>query len=105
MITAEIPTKEVEAEIEAEDLYPQEEAETEKEAAEEEPEEPEISAESEDMESVDSAETEADEDADMKIVSPDIDDIQVKTIDVGDEYSTINLQEALAKNIAEMLAE
>lgn len=57
------------------------------------------------MESVDSAETEADEDADMKIVSPDIDDIQVKTIDVGDEYSTINLQEALAKNIAEMLAE
>lgn len=41
----------------------------------------------------------------MKIVSPDIDDIQVKTIDVGDEYSTINLQEALAKNIAEMLAE
>ena len=105
VITAEIPTKEVEAEIEAEDLYPQEEAETEKEAAEEEPEEPEISAESEDMESVDSAETEADEDADMKIVSPDIDDIQVKTIDVGDEYSTINLQEALAKNIAEMLAE
>ena len=105
VITAEIPTKEVEAEIEVEDLYPQEEAETEKEAAEEEPEEPEISAESEDMESVDSAETEADEDADMKIVSPDIDDIQVKTIDVGDEYSTINLQEALAKNIAEMLAE
>ena len=105
VITAEIPTKEVEAEIEVEDLYPQEEAETEKEAAEEEPEEPEISVESEDMESVDSAETEADEDADMKIVSPDIDDIQVKTIDVGDEYSTINLQEALAKNIAEMLAE
>ena len=105
VITAEIPTKEVEAEIEVEDLYPQEEAETEKEAAEEEPEEPEISAESEDMESVDSAETEADEDADMKIVSLDIDDIQVKTIDVGDEYSTINLQEALAKNIAEMLAE
>ncbi|MBQ8198715.1 MAG: hypothetical protein IJZ76_04735 [Lachnospiraceae bacterium] len=47
-----------------------------------------------------------DEDADMKIVnSADDFDIQVKTIDVGDEYSTINLQEELAKNLAEMLAQ
>lgn len=32
-------------------------------------------------------------------------DIQVKTIDVGDEYNTINLQDELAKNLAEILAQ
>jgi len=47
-----------------------------------------------------------DEDADMKIVASDDDfDIQVKTIDVGDEYNTINLQDELAKSLAEMFAQ
>ncbi len=47
-----------------------------------------------------------DEDADMKIVnSMDDLDIHVKTIDVGDQYSTINLQEALAKDLAELFAQ
>jgi len=32
-------------------------------------------------------------------------DIQVKTIDVGDEYNTINLQDELAKNLAEIFAQ
>lgn len=46
------------------------------------------------------------EDEDMKIVNPAEDlDIHVKTIDVGDAYNTINLQEELAKNLAEILAQ
>ena len=61
---------------------------------------------SEDITYAQEEETIEDEDADMKIVnSADDFDIQVKTIDVGDEYSTINLQEELAKNLAEMLAQ
>ena len=53
-----------------------------------------------------SAEEPMEEDADMKIVNPNEDlDIQVKTIDVGDEYNTINLQDELAKSLAEMFAQ
>ena len=47
-----------------------------------------------------------DEDADMKIVhSMDDLDIHVKTIDVDDQYSTINLQEAIAKDLAQLFAQ
>ena len=52
------------------------------------------------------SEEEPAEDEDMKIVDTSDDmDIQVKTIDVGDEYNTINLQDELAKSLAEMFAQ
>ena len=46
------------------------------------------------------------EDSDIKVVDTSDDmDIQIKTIDVNDEYSTINLQDELAKSLAEMFAQ
>ena len=82
--TAEIPSKEVNEEVEESDaLYQAETEETEENTEEENP----------------------DEDRDMKIVNPNEDlDIQVKMIDVGDEYNTINLQDELARNLAEIFA-
>ncbi len=118
--TAEIPSKKVAEEVSAQEeepvsyetyepeayetaTYEPETYETENYEAENYPAE---EVPSEDVTYAQEEETVEDEDADMKIVnSADDFDIQVKTIDVGDEYSTINLQEELAKNLAEMLAQ
>ena len=96
--TVEIPVQPYETEMYAQEEYPVEQYETEEYPAEDTP-------VSEDTYAL--QETVADtEDADMKIADRTDDyDIQVKTIDVGDEYNTINLQEELAKNLAEMLAQ
>ena len=109
--TAEIPSKEVNEEIEineepedaeAEELYEQPEAYPVTYAEPESYEYPEeeVSVDEEPEEEV------LPEDTDMPIAEVEDDmDIQVKTIDVGDEYNTINLQDELAKSLAEMFAQ
>ncbi len=55
-------------------------------------------------EQVETAEEQAEED--IPVTQPDDDlDIKVKTIDVDNEYSTINLQQELAKSLAKFMAE
>ena len=55
-------------------------------------------------EQAESAEEQAEED--IPVTQPDDDlDIKVKTIDVDNEYSTINLQQELAKSLAKFMAE
>ena len=109
--TEEIPSKKVNEEIEEqEELYAQ--AETieypEVDMQEYPTEEPEVEIPEEVFEDIseDGSLEEPEEDVDMKIVdTSDGMDIQVKTIDVGDEYNTINLQDELAKSLAEMFAQ
>ena len=45
-------------------------------------------------------EQEDDEDADMKIVTPDADEIRVRTIDAGNRFDTMNLEEETTKYLA-----
>lgn len=109
--TAEIPSKEVNEEIEEaveeipvveEELYAQAEEEAYPEEYPQEPvEEYPVQQQEEQI-----TEEVLEDDSDMKIVDTSNDmDIQVKTIDVGDEYNTINLQDELAKNLADLFAQ
>ncbi len=113
--TAEIPSKEVNEEIEEaiEEENPEDVAKTQEVVYPEEdlPQEvyeysqEELQQVQEDVQEEEIPD-ETPEESDMKIADASDDmDIQVKTIDVNDEYNTINLQDELAKNLAEMFAQ
>ncbi len=104
--TEEIPSKKVNEEIEevAENISYSEEYPSEEYPQEDNYEYPVEQTEDEIIENME--EEVPEDDSDMKIVdTSDGMDIQVKTIDVGDEYNTINLQDELAKNLAEIFAQ
>ena len=109
--TAKIPSKEVEEELDqeakeaqVEEASQEEEASEETEGQEESQEEAEESEVSEEEPTENSEETAEQEE--IPLTPPDDDlDIKVKTIDVDNEYSTINLQQELAKSLAKFMAE
>ena len=93
--TAKIPSKNIEETLE-------EETAEEPEAEEK---EEDVQSLPEDAEAVNEETTEEAEE-EIPVTQPDDDlDIKVKTIDVDNEYSTINLQQELAKSLAKFMAE